>query len=91
VRLWLLDEPTRGVDMPSREVIYALLRERAANGEAVLVASSDFEELVLLCDRVVVLSNGIVGGEFTRATLTPESFMAAALAGFSGRDDQSTL
>jgi len=82
VRVWLLDEPTRGVDVPARQGIYRLLRERAAAGEAVLVASSDYEELAQLCDRVVVLSNGIVGGEFTAAALHPESFMAATFAGF---------
>jgi ribose transport system ATP-binding protein len=82
VRLWLLDEPTRGVDVPARRSIYALLRERAAAGEAMLVASSDYEELATLCDRVIVLSNGIVGGEFTAATLNPEAFTAAAFAGF---------
>lgn len=83
VRVWLLDEPTRGVDVPARRAIYALLRERAAAGAAMLVASSDYEELATLCDRVIVLSHGIVGGEFARATLTPDAFMAASFRGFS--------
>lgn len=82
VRVWLLDEPTRGVDVTARRAIYALLRERAAKGEALLVASSDYEELASFCDRVVVLSNGVVGGELTSATLTPDAFMAAAFRGF---------
>ena len=82
VRVWLLDEPTRGVDVPARRAIYALLRERAAAGEAMLVASSDYEELATLCDRVIVLSHGIVGGEFSAAELTPDAFMAAAFRGF---------
>lgn len=85
VCVWLLDEPTRGVDVPARRGIYGLLRERAAAGEAMLVASSDYDELATLCDRVIVLSNGVVGGEFTRATLTPEAFMTAAFSGFAGR------
>jgi ribose transport system ATP-binding protein len=83
VRVWLLDEPTRGVDVAARRAIYALLRERAAAGAALLVASSDYEELAALCDRVVVLSNGTVAGEFTRETLTPAAFMAAAFRGFA--------
>ncbi len=82
VRIWLLDEPTRGVDAPTRRSIYQLLRERAAAGEAILVASSDYDELATLCDRVIVLSNGRAGGEFTAAELTPETFMAAAFRGF---------
>ncbi len=83
VRIWLLDEPTRGVDVAARRGIYALLRERAAAGAAMLVASSDYEELATLCDRIVVLSRGEVAGEFTPATLTPASFMAAAFRGFA--------
>jgi ribose transport system ATP-binding protein len=83
VRIWLLDEPTRGVDATARQGIYALLRERATAGEALLVASSDYDELAALCDRVVVLSNGLVAEEFTRETLTPAAFTAAAFRGFA--------
>jgi ribose transport system ATP-binding protein len=83
VRVWLLDEPTRGVDVTTRRAIYALLRERAADGAAILVASSDYEELATLSDRVIVLSRGQIAGEFTSANLTPASFMAAAFHGFA--------
>jgi ribose transport system ATP-binding protein len=86
VRVWLLDEPTRGVDAAARRAIYALLRARAAAGAALLVASSDYEELATLCDRVIVLSNGIIGGELTRTKLTPEAFTAAAFAGFRSHE-----
>jgi ribose transport system ATP-binding protein len=82
VRVWLLDEPTRGVDAAARAGIYALLRSLAAGGAAMLVASSDYEELATLCDRVLVLSNGRLTAEFTPATLNPTAFMAAALQGF---------
>lgn len=82
VRVWLLDEPTRGVDVAARAGIYALLRSLAAGGAAMLVASSDYEELATLCDRVLVLSNGRLTAEFTPATLTPTAFMSAALQGF---------
>lgn len=83
VRVWLLDEPTRGVDVDARRRIYILLAERAAAGAAILVASSDYEELAALCDRVLVMSNGLLTGEFTASTLEPEAFMAAAFAGFA--------
>jgi ribose transport system ATP-binding protein len=78
----LLDEPTRGVDAAARQSIYATLRELAATGKAVLVASSDYEELTTLCDRILVLSRGRLTGEFTPATIAPPSFLAAALAEF---------
>jgi ribose transport system ATP-binding protein len=83
VRVWLLDEPTRGVDVTARRAIHALLRKRAAGGAAILVASSDYEELATLCDRIIVLSRGQIAGEFTPANLTPAAFMAAAFRGFT--------
>ena len=58
-RLLLLDEPTRGVDIATRSSIYALLRHIAAEGVACIVVSSDFEEVIGLADRIVVLSDGV--------------------------------
>ena len=55
----LLDEPTKGVDIGTRSSIYAMLREIADRGVAVLVVSSDFDELLGVCERVVVMSDGI--------------------------------
>lgn len=57
-RLLLLDEPTRGVDIGTRSAIYALLRHVAAEGVACVVVSSDFEEVIGLADRIVVLADG---------------------------------
>lgn len=57
-RLLLLDEPTQGVDIMSRAEIYAIIRQAASTGCAVLVASSDMSELIALCDRVLVLREG---------------------------------
>jgi ABC-type sugar transport system ATPase subunit len=57
-RVLLLDEPTKGVDIGTRSAIYAMLRDVADKGTAVLVVSSDFEELLGLCGRVVVMSDG---------------------------------
>lgn len=54
----ILDEPTKGVDIGTRTSIYALLREVAAKGTAIVVVSSDFEELLALSDRIVVISDG---------------------------------
>jgi len=57
-KLLILDEPTRGVDIETRASIYKALRELAAQGTAIIVVSSDFEELLGLSNRVVVLSDG---------------------------------
>jgi ribose transport system ATP-binding protein/rhamnose transport system ATP-binding protein len=57
-KVLILDEPTKGVDIGTRSSIYAILREIASKGAAVVVVSSDFEELLGLCDRVVVISDG---------------------------------
>jgi ABC-type sugar transport system ATPase subunit len=58
-RLLLLDEPTRGVDIGTRSSIYAQLRAVAAEGVACVIVSSDFEEVVGIADRIVVLSDGV--------------------------------
>lgn len=57
-KVLILDEPTKGVDIGTRSSIYAILREIARKGAAVVVVSSDFEELLGLCDRAVVISDG---------------------------------
>jgi ribose transport system ATP-binding protein/rhamnose transport system ATP-binding protein len=58
-KVLILDEPTKGVDIGTRSSIYAILREIAERGVAVCVVSSDFEELLGLSDRIVVMSDGI--------------------------------
>jgi ribose transport system ATP-binding protein len=63
-RLLLLDEPTRGVDVGAKGEIYARIRELAAKGMGVLVASSEMPELLGLCDRVIVLRGGRTVAEF---------------------------
>jgi ribose transport system ATP-binding protein len=63
-RLLLLDEPTRGVDVGAKGEIYARIRELAAKGMGVLVASSEMPELLGLCDRVMVLRSGRTVAEF---------------------------
>ena len=65
----ILDEPTRGVDVGAKTEIYALVNKLAGNGKAVLVISSEHQELFGLCDRVLVMGEGELRGE-----LAPESF-----------------
>ncbi|MFW6033612.1 MAG: sugar ABC transporter ATP-binding protein [bacterium] len=81
----LLDEPTRGVDVGARSDIYAIIADLVQRDAAVLLASSDLQELLGLCDRIVVLSEGRVAGILDRAEATEESIALLAHAG-SGRE-----
>jgi rhamnose transport system ATP-binding protein len=74
----LLDEPTRGVDVGAKAEIYKLIVELAQQGMAVLVVSSEMEELLSLSDRVLVMREGELTGEFTRDEVTQEKVMQAA-------------
>jgi ABC-type sugar transport system ATPase subunit len=78
-KVLLLDEPTRGIDINAKNEIYALIRELAEDGLAVLIASSELPEVLTICDRIVVLCEGRKTGEFTRAEATAEGLLRVAL------------
>jgi D-xylose transport system ATP-binding protein len=80
-RVLLLDEPTRGVDVGAKAEIYALIAEQCRAGMAVVLVTSELPELIGLCDRIVMLVEGRIGGTFTRAEANEERLLAAALAG----------
>ena len=65
-RLFILDEPTRGVDVGAKYEIYALVDRLAAAGGGVLFISSELEELIGMCDRILVMSRGEIVGAFAR-------------------------
>ena len=77
-KVLLLDEPTRGVDVGAKAEIHALLERMAADGLAVLVVSSDLRELMSLCDRMLVMSRGVLTGELPRAQFDEEDILAMA-------------
>jgi ribose transport system ATP-binding protein len=76
VDVFLLDEPTRGIDPESREAIYALMDQRANEGAAIVWVSSQLEELVRVCDEVAVMTRGQLG-EAQDAALFDESSLLA--------------
>ncbi len=76
-RLLLLDEPTQGVDVGTRQQIFAALRAAAAGGMAVLCASSDAEQLAEICDRVLVFARGAIVAELTGSALAKDSIAQA--------------
>ena len=81
--LVLLDEPTAGVDGGAKRQIYGVLRARAAAGTALLVVSTDFEEVATVCTRVLVFRNGLIAAELTGTEITVERLLALAAGGRS--------
>jgi ribose transport system ATP-binding protein len=83
-KVLLLDEPTRGVDVGARSEIYALIDELAEQGVAVLLISSDLEEVLGVSGRVLVLHQGRLAGELARHELSEEAVMHLATGGTRG-------
>jgi ribose transport system ATP-binding protein len=77
-RLLVLDDPTAGVDVGSRVQLHGFLRQSAAQGSAVVLASTDFEEVASQANRVLVMRDGRVAQELERDRLTPERLARAS-------------
>jgi ribose transport system ATP-binding protein len=77
-RLLLLDEPTRGVDVGAKAEIYQLIDRAAQDGLAVLAASSELEELLWICHRIVVMAHGRIVADIPREQFGKERIMTAA-------------
>ena len=75
-RVLLLDEPTQGVDVGAKFDIHELLRELAAAGAGIIVASSDHEEVLNLCDRVAIMRRGRIAAVFPTAGVSPQQLLA---------------
>ncbi len=78
-KVMLLDEPTRGIDIGSKEEIYKLLRTLSEKGIIVLLISSDMEEVMSVCDRVMVMHEGQISGILTQNECTEEKLMNLAV------------
>ncbi|MCO6052211.1 sugar ABC transporter ATP-binding protein [Mesorhizobium sp. RP14(2022)] len=74
----ILDEPTRGVDVGARREIYQLLWMLAANRKAIVMVSSDLPELIGMCHRIIVFSNGKLVGELSRSDFDQERILSLA-------------
>jgi len=79
-RVLIVDEPTRGIDIGAKAEVHALLARLAAQGIGIIVISSDLLEVLAVSDRVLVVREGRLNGELTRAEATQERVMAAATA-----------
>ncbi|MBI3649928.1 MAG: ATP-binding cassette domain-containing protein [Acidobacteria bacterium] len=81
-KVLFLDEPTRGIDIGAKQEIYTQIDKLAQSGLAIVMVSSELPEVLGLADRVLVLREGRVTGEFTRHEATPEIVMARATGSF---------
>lgn len=77
-KVFILDEPTRGIDVGSKAEIYDLIRRLAERGVAVLLVSSELEEILNLADRILVMHRGRISGELSREEATDELIMQLA-------------
>jgi ABC-type sugar transport system ATPase subunit len=77
-RLLIVDEPARGIDIGAKQAMYRIIATLADEGTAVLMISSDIEELIGLSDRVIVLRNGALSGEFEKEDLEERMIVAAS-------------
>jgi ribose transport system ATP-binding protein len=78
-RLLIFDEPTRGIDVGAKSEIYALMRQLADSGVAIVMISSDMEEVIGVSDRVLVMHEGRIAGELGREALGEAAIMALAV------------
>jgi ribose transport system ATP-binding protein len=78
-RILLLNDPTRGIDVGTKQEIYRLLHELADAGAAILFYSTDYDELVGCCDRVLVMFDGAIRHELVGAQITERALVASAL------------
>jgi ribose transport system ATP-binding protein len=81
--VFLMDEPTRGIDVAARQQVYEVIRNLAKAGKGILVVSSDLEELIGLCDSIGVMSNGRWTASFSGPNYEPQAILEAMFAGYS--------
>ena len=80
-KLYIFDEPTRGIDVGSKSEIYRIINDLAAEGAAIIVISSELPEILGVCDRIVVMCEGRVTGEIGAGEATQEKIMKFAIGG----------
>ncbi|MGG5359274.1 MULTISPECIES: sugar ABC transporter ATP-binding protein [unclassified Enterococcus] len=77
-QIYIFDEPTKGIDVGAKSEIYAIINQLAKDGKTVLIVSSEIPELLGICDRIYVLSEGRITGELNAGEATQEKIMAYA-------------
>jgi len=82
--IYIMDEPTRGIDVGAKYEVYKIINQLAEDGSAILVISSEIEELIGICDRILVMANGEINGEFTKDEFDRETIIKRAFGGEQG-------
>jgi ribose transport system ATP-binding protein len=93
-QVFLLDDPTRGVDIGAKREIYALIRQMSADGGIVLFSSTELPELIGLCDRILVIYQGRLAGEVSGADMNERTVLHLTNTGEMpgvGRINQGTI
>ena len=86
----MLDEPTRGVDVGARADIYRIIQQLADEGKSIILVSSDWEELLALSDRVIVMAEGRITAELCGDEITEDNFMRhSSIANIEGSKSKS--
>ena len=80
-KVLIVDEPTRGIDVGAKVEVHNLLFKMAAAGIAIIVISSEMPEVLALSDRIMMMCEGRVSGELSRAQASPEKLMALMTPG----------
>jgi ribose transport system ATP-binding protein len=78
-RIILLNDPTRGIDVGTKQELYRLMRELADQGAAILFYSTDYDELIGCCDRVAIMYDGRIVRELEGAELNETNIIASSL------------
>jgi ribose transport system ATP-binding protein len=79
----LVDEPTRGIDVAAKAGVHRALADLAARGAALVIVSSELDELMAICDRIAVLSAGRLAATFERDAFTEDALLAAAFSEYA--------
>ncbi len=89
-RIIIIDEPTRGIDIGTKEQIYRLIADLAASGKAIVVISSEMAELIGLCHRILVMRGGRIAGALEGAAMTERTIAVLATGADAAEAAQAT-
>ena len=79
LKVLIVDEPTRGIDIGAKSEIYGFLDELAKSGLAIVVMSSEMQEILGVCDRIYVMRKGSIAAEYQAAEATQEKLLSSAI------------
>ena len=77
----ILDEPTRGVDVGAKIEIYNIINKLAEEGVAIIMISSEMPEIIGMCDRVIVMRQGMITGEVDKESLSEQELINYSMGG----------